>query len=277
MKKLGKVLRVAQASGDDKSQALLSFLKVYRETPHSTTKVAPAMLLFGYSKSSGSPQSRPSPDELVEIHAFAKANDAESKKRMKAEYDQRMRAREPTIFVGSRVLIKQDKKNKMTSKWDPNPYEVTAIEGTRVTAERDGRSITRNVSFFKLFRFDDEDDFESKGQQRLMIGSETQIAQEPSISLRSEGGPAQEEEQGGPAIDPEHKQMARQAQIQPSGRRGRPTTENAARKKQFDQEKRAEQPQTDPPARSSARLAAKQQQKPLPNKERAAGSPKATT
>ena len=41
MKKLGKVLRTSELSGQHKELALNEFLKAYRETPHTTTGVAP--------------------------------------------------------------------------------------------------------------------------------------------------------------------------------------------------------------------------------------------
>ena len=49
MKKLGKVLKAAELEGEDKRDALIAFLRVYRETPHSSTGVASSMLLLGYS------------------------------------------------------------------------------------------------------------------------------------------------------------------------------------------------------------------------------------
>lgn len=39
--------KTISVSGSDRGEALQAFLRAYRETPHSTTKVAPAMLLFG--------------------------------------------------------------------------------------------------------------------------------------------------------------------------------------------------------------------------------------
>ena len=52
MKKLGKVLKTAES----KNKHLQEFLKRYRETPHSTTKVPPALLLIGFTRTSGLPQ-----------------------------------------------------------------------------------------------------------------------------------------------------------------------------------------------------------------------------
>jgi len=52
MKKFGKVLKTAKKGGMDEQEALLEFLRRYRETPHSTTGV------LGFSNSSGIPSIR---------------------------------------------------------------------------------------------------------------------------------------------------------------------------------------------------------------------------
>ena len=50
MKKLGKVLKNAKISGTGKNEAVQEFLRVYRDTPHSSTQVAPNMLLRIWKK-----------------------------------------------------------------------------------------------------------------------------------------------------------------------------------------------------------------------------------
>ena len=56
----------------DKNEALQYFLRTYRETPHATTKVAPAMLLMGYSKTSGIPTR---PRSVTDYKAIAKLHE----------------------------------------------------------------------------------------------------------------------------------------------------------------------------------------------------------
>jgi transposase InsO family protein len=56
MKNLGKVLRTAAITGKDKEVELRQFLKAYRETPHLTTGVAPAKLMFVRYRTSGLPE-----------------------------------------------------------------------------------------------------------------------------------------------------------------------------------------------------------------------------
>ncbi len=160
MKKLGKMLRTAKVANIDKNKLLNAFLRRYRETPHTTTGVPPALLLMGYSRSSGLPQlaNRISASKIEQWHNLARKNHDSANKRMQAEYDARMRARECQIRLGSLVLIKLKKINKSTPTWDPNPYEITNINGTQMTARRHNHTTTRNSSFFKLYRHDFDDD-----------------------------------------------------------------------------------------------------------------------
>jgi hypothetical protein len=159
MKKLSKVVRIAKLTGQDKYTLIKDFLRRYRETPHSTTKVAPALLLLGRSRSSGIPQFvQPFNSlNLKEIHAYARRNHEVATARMKDEYDARMRVNQSNMDIGSLVLIKLKKSQKSTPIWDPDPYRVIGINGTQITASRHDRTTTRNSSFFKLFRYDDDE------------------------------------------------------------------------------------------------------------------------
>ena len=67
---------------------------------------------------------------------------------------------------GDSVLLKQEKKSKFSVSSESMPYTVINRHRSRVTAIReDGRTITRNVSFFKKYKAkvendsDDEDGF----------------------------------------------------------------------------------------------------------------------
>ena len=153
MKKLGKVLKTAKVSGQDKRQALQDFLRAYRETPHSSTGMAPNVLMFGFSRSTGIPAMKHVATK-EEMYEKARKKDELTKARMKADFDKRMKARESSIRIGNLVLIKLAKHRKNTPAWDPSPYLVTQVKGSMVTASRADHTTTRNSSFFKLFRAD---------------------------------------------------------------------------------------------------------------------------
>jgi hypothetical protein len=54
------------------------------------------------------------------------------------------------------VLVKQERKNKFSTVFDPTPLTVTKVKGTKITAARHDLTTTRNVSHFKRFFSKDE-------------------------------------------------------------------------------------------------------------------------
>lgn len=97
MKNLGKVLKKVVIEKKDKWTTIQKFLNAYKETPHSTTRVPPAMLMCipGLAISSG---------DIGKAHAMARANGMEATEKQKAEYEKRMRTKESMLTVGDEVL-----------------------------------------------------------------------------------------------------------------------------------------------------------------------------
>ena len=70
---------------------------------------------------------------------------------MKEYHDKCANAKERTFNIGDTVLVKQQKKNKLCTRFNPNIYTVKHVNGTMITATCGIYSITRNISFFKHF------------------------------------------------------------------------------------------------------------------------------
>ena len=70
----------------------------------------------------------------MEMKAYADA------KRLTAPHD---------IHVGDTVLVKQPRKNKLTTAYDPQPYVIEDINGSMISASRESGKIVRNSSHFK--------------------------------------------------------------------------------------------------------------------------------
>ena len=68
---------------------------------------------------------------------------------MKKYVDKRSRAKVSNIRVGDTVLTRQRKQNKWSTNFDPFPFIVVSRKGTMVTASRNEKYISRNVSHFK--------------------------------------------------------------------------------------------------------------------------------
>ena len=55
------------------------------------------------------------------------------------------------VQVGDKVLLKQDK-TTIRPPFDPEPFEVTSVHGTKVEAERGGMKRTRNLGKWKVLK-----------------------------------------------------------------------------------------------------------------------------
>lgn len=148
MKPLLKSILTARTEGRNWKKELYTFLLNYRATPHSTTNVAPAELLFNRTIRTKLPQQYTS-SKPIDKHIMAKENDHKSKSQMKRYTDQARHTKKTLINVGDLVIYKQQKKNKFSTKFNPAPYKVTKVHGATITAQRHSHQITRNISYFK--------------------------------------------------------------------------------------------------------------------------------
>ena len=83
----------------------------------------------------------------------------------------------PIFKVGDQVLVRQRKRNKLTSRFDCRPYKIVAIKGTMITARGNDHHITGNCSHFKPFsgtlrETNTESDLESDESDDTMRGNE---------------------------------------------------------------------------------------------------------
>ena len=138
----------AQVEGRIWQQELNRFLLQYRTTPHATTKIAPSELLFNRVVNGKLPT-------LIKKKTINRHKEAIENERLQAEYnkvyvDKMRHAKTCDIKVGDYVLIKQEKQNKLTPRFNEKPLIVVHRNKSRITIEdNDKRKITRNVSHFK--------------------------------------------------------------------------------------------------------------------------------
>ena len=191
---LKKLLQTSKIEGNNWRKELHLFLLNYRSTPHCTTQVAPAELLFNRVIRTKIPvvgiTSKPS-----NKHKLVQRNDKENKAKAKVYYDKRQHTKPSDIREGDLVLVKQERKNKLTSKFDPKPYRVIEIRGTKVIAERSDHKITRNISFFKKFynsldsttdsETDDDDTIHADNNIRNDTEPEADIVRQYPVRLRT--------------------------------------------------------------------------------------------
>lgn len=139
-----KRLRIAQAEGKNLKSEVDRFLVMYRSTPHSTTGVSPAELLYGREYRTKLPQ-------LAEFQTDTEVRDRDSEKKEmgKVHGDSRRNAQTCDIHPGDRVLLKQEKSNKLTTPFKPAPLTVMQRNGNSVIIEGDGVQYKRNITHVK--------------------------------------------------------------------------------------------------------------------------------
>ena len=147
---LGKAIKTMTVEGKDWRTSLDYFLFQYRSTPHSTTKESPAKLLMGRELRGKLPMVV-QPDSTVLQNA--KTRDHVQKQKSKQYFDKRFRSKVSLIQKGDLVLLKQIKKNKLTTTFDVRPFRVVSVKGT-VAIERDDVQIMRNMSLLKKISSD---------------------------------------------------------------------------------------------------------------------------
>ncbi|KAI8513647.1 hypothetical protein Bbelb_079710 [Branchiostoma belcheri] len=154
MRVLGKTVKAAVVEGKSWKQELHKMLRSYRATPHTTTNHPPATLLFQRAMKTRLPELTL---KQPEVNKEAKQNDQKAKMEMKKYTDRKRRAKENNIDIGDTVLVSQRKQNKLTPPYDPKPHRVIGKKNTMITAENNGRRITRNATFFKKVKIEEED------------------------------------------------------------------------------------------------------------------------
>ena len=185
MKPITKAIRSAHAEGRDCRKELYRFLLNYRATPHSSTGISPAKLLFGREIATKLP-------EPVEVESTfmseVQIKDAEAKRKMKEHADKVKRAQRSTIEIGDKVLVHQRKHNKFSTRFDPSPYTAIDIKGTMVTAARNEKYVTRNISLFKRVdssmkapEADDSDESNLDEEETTLEEHDPDLAPAPAI------------------------------------------------------------------------------------------------
>ncbi|KAK9718526.1 hypothetical protein QE152_g23143 [Popillia japonica] len=74
-----------------------------------------------------------------------------NKEKQISQANKKRNIKEHNLQIGDIVICKQNQTDKLTPAFNPLPYKITLIKGTKVTAERENSVITRNASFFKPY------------------------------------------------------------------------------------------------------------------------------
>lgn len=157
--------KIAYAEKKDWRDELLTFLLMYRTTPHSVTGVSPAELLFNRKLRTKIPEIN---GNSKFIEAEVREQDMWLKEKGKQYCDKTNRGKECKLRQGDRVLIKASKENKLSPNFSPDKYKIIERKGNTVTLEsKKGKIYKRNLTQVRKII-----DFESEKSENEEIETE---------------------------------------------------------------------------------------------------------
>ena len=138
-----------QANGEVERQNK-SFLKRMRTaqaegTPHAITGVSPAELLFGRKMRTKLPELREE-----SIASEMRDRDGEIKAKAKQYAEKRRNAQESDLTPRDKVLARQGRRNKLSTLFAPEPYDVITKNGNSVESSEGAQSM-RNTTHVKKY------------------------------------------------------------------------------------------------------------------------------
>ena len=146
-KSLLKRMKIAQAEGKEWKKEIRKYLVAYRSTPHTTTGVSPAELLFGRKMRTKLPELK---EESTESEM--RDRDGEMKAKAKRYANKKRNAQESDLAPGDQVLVRQERKNKLSTPFAPEPYDVVTKTGNSVVFESpEGVQLMRNTTHVKRY------------------------------------------------------------------------------------------------------------------------------
>ena len=99
----------------------------------------------------------------------------QQKEKVKTRVDKTCKVKETKVKVGDTVLVRQSKKNRFSTSYEPQPYKVVSIKGSSVTARRGDEILQGTRPSIRNFR--------ERQKERMMKGQQ-QTTNQRKITIR---------------------------------------------------------------------------------------------
>ena len=176
-----KAMRIAHSEGRDWRKEMQKFLLAYRSTPHTTTGVSPAKLLFGREIRS----KLPGVEELRSASNDSEVLDRDRERKQKGkDYADNLRgACESDLKEGDKVLLQKPKVDKLSPSFETTPYEVVNKQGSHVEIKSPaGVRYKRNITHLQKYMEDKSlEPADSDSQETLPHDRKPSVEKEQNV------------------------------------------------------------------------------------------------
>ena len=147
---LNKTEQITHLQGQNRNITIQEVLTGYRSTPNPATNTTPYKALMNRPVRTKLDHQ---PRELTQNakDSAIDGSDRQYKETLRKNAENR-NTKEHNLIVGDFVLLKQSKKNKWSTAYEPAFYIIYRIDNSSIAASRvtDGREVYRDASHFKL-------------------------------------------------------------------------------------------------------------------------------
>ena len=170
-KVLVKMVHTAVVEGEDPKKVVQRYLASYRAAPHKTTGKSPFEMMFNRKMMTKLPQLPSKVNKKLDKEVREKHD--KEKEKQKSYADTRRKATEKEVKPGDKVLVQQ-KKSTLKTPWEPVPYEVTEVKGSRVRVQRGDLMKNRAKNNIKVVK---------ERPERLQLRNKTTINKIPQSGI----------------------------------------------------------------------------------------------
>ena len=170
-KVLVKLVHTATIEKRDPKKVVQAYLRAYRAAPQKTTGVSPYEAMFGRKMVTKLPGFGQQAGSDLDKNLREKAT--KEKEKQKHYVDKKRKATSKEVKLGDKVLFKRDK-STIKSPWDPQPYQVVEVEGSKVIATRGAEKKARAKNHIKVVK-ERPPHLRLKGRQRVVQEDELDL------------------------------------------------------------------------------------------------------